>query len=73
MTNPENKTMRYAYPEVNPVSRDRLCELLDFVIEAFNDPDLAPNFTDLARDHVEALKELILLRDVCGTAYEAAL
>lgn len=73
------RTNDYPFPNVEkPVARDRLCELLDFVTEAFDDPCLgntpgeAEYYQNLARDHIEALKELILLRDVCGTAFDAA-
>ena len=63
--------MKYAYPKVEtPLSRDRLCELLDHVTKAAENPRNI--WADMSRDYMEALKELILLRDVCGTVYDAA-
>jgi hypothetical protein len=63
---------RYSHPEVKPISRDRICELLDYMNDYERFTEDTPNIEDHRRDSIRALKELILLRDVCGTAYDAA-
>ena len=67
-----NERQRYAFPEVEPISRDRICELLDYANDYERLDETTPGIQDAQRDMIRALKELILLRDVCGTAMDAA-
>jgi hypothetical protein len=67
-----NEKQRYAFPEVKPLPRYRICELLDYANDYERFTEDTPNIEDHRRDSIRALKELILLRDVCGTAIDAA-
>ena len=67
-----SKKQRYAFPEVDPLPRYRICELLDYANDYERFAENTPGIEDHRRDSIRALKELILLRDVCGTAMDAA-